>query len=238
MLEVPLRLHAREQVGLKVQPREERGKGPVGRLRREEGLLPGILYGHKQEPFAFKTEAHALERIFNRFGHNAVFMVEVDGSDQKPEQTIVRQVQYHKVRGDIVHLDLLRIDPDEKLRVSVPLHTQGVPNGVSTGGGALQHAVVALDMECVAAEMPSSIEIDITSLEIGDSIHVADLLEQEPRIVTDPEVTIVNVLAPRLIVEEEVVEEEVEEGEEGEVEEGAAEEGEGGGGEEGGEAQE
>ena len=235
MAEIPLRLHTREQVALKILPREERGKGPVGQLRRNQGLLPGVLYGHKQEPIAFKTEARTMERLFSRFGQNAVFVVEMEGAE-KPQQAIVRQVQYHKVNGDILHLDLLRIDPDERLRVTVPLHTIGLPEGVRLGGGAVQHAVTTLDLECVVSEMPSSIEIDITTLEIGDSVHVADLLAQESRIVTDPEVTIVNVLTPRLTVDEETPDEEVEEGEvvegeEGEEgEEGAAEE-EGGGAE-------
>jgi ribosomal protein L25 (general stress protein Ctc)/chemotaxis signal transduction protein len=76
---VPLKLQPREQVPLNLQPRPERGKGPVGRIRRTEGLLPGILYGHKQEPFAFKTEARTLERIFSRHGQNALFMISVEG---------------------------------------------------------------------------------------------------------------------------------------------------------------
>ena len=73
-----------------------------------------------------------------------------------------------------------------------------------TGGGALQHSLTALDMHCIASQMPSQIEIDISALEIGDSIHVSDLIESESRIVTDADVTIVSVLAPRLTVDEEL----------------------------------
>lgn len=198
---VPLKLQPREQVPLNLQPRPERGKGPVGRIRRTEGLLPGILYGHKQEPFAFKTEARALERIFSRHGQNALFMISVEGQDSSTERAIVRDVQYHKVRGSVVHLDLLRIDPTEKVRVSVPLHTTGNPVGVRLNGGALQHSITHLDMECVVSEMPAAIELDITDLDVGDNVHVGDLLAQEPRIVTDAEIAIVSVLAPRLVGE-------------------------------------
>lgn len=217
MPEVPLRLHARELIPLNIQLRDERGKGPVGRLRRIQHLLPGILYGHKQEPITFKADARTVERIFSRYGQNALFAISFEGTDRPPEQAIVRQVQYHKVRGQVMHLDLLRIDPTEKVRISVPLHTVGVPVGVRIGGGALQHSLTHLDMECVVSEMPASLEIDISSLEIGDSIHVSDLLAQEPRIVTDPEVAIVSVLAPRLAVEAAPTEAEaaVAEGEEG-----------------------
>jgi large subunit ribosomal protein L25 len=195
---VPLKLQPREQVPLNLQPREERGGGPVGRIRRTQGLLPGILYGHKLPPYAFKTETRALERIFGRYGQNALFVLSFAGEERAPEQAIVREVQYHKVRGSILHLDLLRIDPTEKVRISVPLHTVGTPIGVRLNGGALQHSITHLEMECVVAEMPAGIELDITDLDVGDNVHVADLLGQESRIVTDPEIAIVSVLAPRV----------------------------------------
>ena len=252
MPEVALRLHTREQITLKVQLREERGKGPVGQLRRLQAQLPGVLYGHKQEPYPFKTEARELERIFKRAGRSILLNIEFEEEDRAPEQAIVREVQYHKVEGNVMHLDLLRIDPTETRTVSVPLQTKGVPEGVSTGGGALQQTLTHLDMDCVISDMPSSVEIDITELVIGDSIHVSDLLEQESRIVTDPEISIINVLAPRLTIDDELELEaaaaaeaaEGEEGEEGEEIEGEegegaeGEEGEGAEGEEGGETKE
>jgi len=212
MPEVALRLHPREQISLNIQSRQERGKGAIHRLR-QTGLTPGIIYGHKQPPFAFKTEARVLERIFKKAGQSVLFAIQLDEQAHSTEQAIVRDVQYHKINGNVTHLDLLRIDPQEKLVVSIPVQTVGVPVGVRLGGGALQHAVNALELECVISEMPSSLEIDITRLEIGDSVHVADLLGQEPRIVTDPGVAIVNVLAPRLTIEEEIEQAAAKEGE-------------------------
>ncbi len=229
MPQVPLKIHARQQVSLKVQPREEKGKGPVGQMRRLQGQLPGVIYGHKQAAESFKTDAHTLEGILGKGGQNAIIVIEHQESDKESEQALIRDIQYHKVRGDAMHLDLLRIDPSETLRANVPIVTVGVPEGVRTEGGSLQQTLTSLEMECVVSEMPSSIEIDITSLIIGDSLHVSDLMEQEPRITSDPVRTIINVLMPRLVAEED---EEVEgDGIEGaaEGEEGAAE------GEEGGE---
>lgn len=228
MPQVPLKIHARQQVSLKVQPREEKGKGPVGQMRRLQGQLPGIIYGHKQAAESFKTDAHALEGILGKGGQNAIIVIEHEESDKESEQALIRDIQYHKVRGDAMHLDLLRIDPSETLRANVPIVTVGVPEGVRTEGGSLQQTLTSLEMECVVSEMPSSIEIDITSLVIGDSLHVSDLMEQEPRITSDPVRTIINVLMPRLVAEED---EEVEgDGIEGaaEGEEGAAEGEEGG----------
>ena len=200
-----------------VQVRAEQGKEAVGRLRRKEGMLPGVLYGHKQKPLHFKTDTLALEHALSKGGSNAIFMVQF--ADEVPQRAIVQEIQYHKVRGEILHVDLLRIAPEETLQVSVPIISQGTPEGVRAGGG-LQQSLQTIDIECVVAEMPSSIEVDISSLKVGDSVRVKDLLDQEDRIVSEPERSIFNVLAPR-VVEEEVAEaEEAVEGEESEIGEG------------------
>ncbi len=199
-ISVQLEIFKREEIALQVQPRDEKGKGPVGRLRRLTGMLPGVIYGHTQDPCCFKAEVRVLERALGQGGQNAIFLVEVVGRAQAPERAVVREIQYHKVRGDIMHVDLLRIDPEEKLRLNVPIVTKGIPVGVRTGGGALQQTLTLAEMECLASELPSRLEIDITDLEVGQSIHVRDLLGQEARIITDPGVTIVSVLAPRIVV--------------------------------------
>lgn len=222
MPQVSLKLHARAQVSLKVASRPEHGKGPVGVLRRLEGQLPGVVYGHKQDPYSFKTSAHSFEQILKKGGQNATIVIEHEESDKESELALVREIQYHKVIGNAMHLDLLRIDPTETLRANVPLITVGVPEGVRNGGGALQQTLTSIEVECMVSEMPAAIEIDISALEIGDSLHVSDLMEQESRITTDPVRTIVNVLAPRLAN----LPEEGEEGEEGEETEGEETEGE------------
>lgn len=211
---VPLKLHERAQVPLKIASRQEQGKGPVGQLRRSGGQVPGVLYGHKQAPYAFKTDAHEFEQILSKGGQNSTITVEHEDG-KEPEGALIREIQYHKVRGHAMHLDLLRIDPSETLKAEVPLVTVGVPDGVRNGGGALQQTLTSIEVESVVSEMPAAIEIDITSLIIGDSLHVSDLLDQEPRITTDPVRTIVNILAPRLsAISDEEAGEEGEEGEE------------------------
>jgi large subunit ribosomal protein L25 len=117
-----------------------------------------------------------------------------------------------------MHLDLLRINPSETLKAEVPLVTVGVPDGVRNGGGALQQTLTSIEVEAVVSEMPAAIEINITSLVIGDSLHVSDLVDQEPRITTDPARTIVNILAPRLSGASASASAEEEEEEEGEEE--------------------
>ena len=235
---VQLQIYKREEIPLDIHERAEHGKGEVGRMRRNGGMLPGVVYGHRQDPTSFKVETRSLERALSQGGQNAVFLLH-GGAGREGERAVVREIQYHKVSGDILHVDLLRIDPEERLRIEVPVTTSGSAAGVSIGGGALQHSLQRLEMQCLASELPSRVEIDISDLEIGDSIHVGDLIAQDDRILTDPAITIVSVLSPRLTVDEELElaqaeeAEELEEGEEPvEGEEGApvAEEAEGGDG--------
>jgi large subunit ribosomal protein L25 len=224
MASITMQVFHREEIALEVEDRQEQGTSAVGKLRRENGMLPGVLYGHKQPPFHLKTEALSLERAMGTGGSNAIFLVRHNGSD---ERAIVREIQYHKVHGQILHFDLLRIDPEEVLRVSVPVTATGLAAGVRSGG-ALQQTQQTVEIECPVAEMPSRIEVDVTSLEVGDSVRVSDLLEHEGRIVSEPVQTILTVLAPRLVEDDLVTAEVAIEGEEGEAaEEGAAAEGEG-----------
>ena len=207
---VNMHIFSRDEIKLDIEERSERGKGPVGRLRRDGGMLPGIVYGRHREPVPFKVETLSLERALSKGGQNAVFLLQMSGNGSA-DQAVVREIQYHKVTGDILHVDMLRIDPEEHLRVEVPISTVGIPVGVHVGGGAVQHSLQRLEMVCLASELPSRVEIDIAELDIGSSIHVSDLLEQDSRITTDPSTTIVSVLSPRLTVDEEPVEEEGEE---------------------------
>lgn len=221
MASVSMQVYPREEIALEVEDRPERGKGAVGKLRREQEMLPGVLYGHKQDPYHLKVNARTLERAMSTGGSNAIFLVRHRGADE--ERAIVREIQYHKVLGEILHFDLLRIDPQEVLRVNVPVTTVGLAAGVRSGG-ALQQTQQSVEIECPVSEMPSRIEVDVSPLEVGDSVRVSDLLEYDERIVTDAQQTIITVLAPRL-VEEVVKEAEAIEGEaEGEAgsEEGAS----------------
>lgn len=202
MPSVPLKLHDREHVSLNIATRPEKGKGPVGQLKRDQGQIPGVLYGHNQDPFHFKTDARKFEQILSKGGQNSTINVQYEDG-QKSEEALIREVQYHKVRGEALHIDLLRIDPNETLKADVPLLAVGVPDGVRNGGGALQQTLTSIEVEAVVSAMPSAVEIDISSLVIGDSLHVSDLLDQENRITTDPARTIVNILAPRLAAAEE-----------------------------------
>ena len=113
-------------IELQVSERSEKGKGDVGRLRRDQGMLPGVVYGHNQEPVCFKIPKRTLERALGHGGADAVFLLNMEGSKDL-ERAVVREIQYHKVMDEIVHVDMLRIDPTATLRVEVPIVTEGIP---------------------------------------------------------------------------------------------------------------
>jgi len=204
---------------LSVERREKRGKQYAKKLRRE-GLIPGILYGAGEESTPFHVVGREFEDLLHAGGRSAVVTLSVAGEDGEMPPTIIREIQQDPITGSILHVDMLHVSLTEAIRVEVPVVSAGVPTGVVNDGGILEHLVNTLEMECLPAEIPEHIEVDVSHLNVGDSVHVSDLLEKEDRIVTEPG-RAVFMVAPPTIVREEL---ETEEGEELETEEGEEEE--------------
>lgn len=200
------------QVILEVEKRESQGKGPAKRLRTE-GKIPAIFYGHGEEPISLTIDAKMLHNILHAHAaENIIFDVKIPGQ-KNLLKAIIREVQHHPVRGDILHLDLLHISMTKKLHVSVPIVLVGSPVGVMTKGGILQHILHELEIECLPGEIPEHIEVDVTDLDVGDSIHLRDLSLEKVNILTDAQRSIATVVPPTVITapvveEEELVEEE------------------------------
>ncbi len=195
--------------------RTEHGKGPVRKMRRA-GRIPGIVYG-LNDPISIQLDGMQASKLVHLL-HGAERMVVLrfgDGKEGKAEEkhVLVREVQTTPTGGHLLHLDFHEIDTSKAVHVTVEVRPAGTANGVRLGGilQAVKHDIV---VECLPNEIPEYIEVDVTELEIGDSLHVKDLtLPEGATPVTDADETIIVVAAPR--VEEEVEEEEVEEGEEG-----------------------
>lgn len=212
--------------------REGTGKGPA-RAQRRSGRVPGIVYGHGEESIPVSVDALELNRLVNAISvDNTILDLDVDGSDTY--KVLIRELQRHPYRNGFVHVDFFHIAMDEKINVDVPIVVTGIPEGVRTGGGVLDHVLRELQVYCLPGNIPEKVEVDVTELEVGDSIHVSDLDLPDVEFLTDAERTVVGVLAPTIIVEPEEPEEELlepeligEEAEEGEAEEAPAEEPEG-----------
>jgi large subunit ribosomal protein L25 len=198
---------------LSAEYREATGKGSARKLRAR-GRIPA-------------TDPRALERLIQQSdaGRNTLIDLKVAGRDDVV--VIVKELQIDPVQGDLLHADFNVVDLEKTIQVSVPVQLMGIPSGVSQGLGILDHTLREIEIECLPRAIPDAIEVDVSALEIDQSIHVADLAAPEgSMILSDGSLSVVSVVAPRA-VEEEVAapeEEEAVEGAEPGVEKEAAEE--------------
>lgn len=194
------------------------GKGPA-RQARMKGLVPAVLYGHDLEPIALTVDSLELYRVLHTdAGANVLIELKVD---KDSHLALAREIHRDHVKGRFVHVDFLAIRRDQKITVEVPVRIIGESVGVKEGG-AVEHHVWDLKLECLPGDVPESIDADVSGLAIGDSIRVSELpVPHGIDVLTNPEEVVVAVVIPQLLkVEEEVPEGEVVEGEEGEVVEG------------------
>jgi large subunit ribosomal protein L25 len=209
-----------ELIDLKTEKRTSTGNGPARRLRRA-GQVPAVYYGPGAEPVLLSVNKNDLEAVLKKHGAGQVILnlVIQNNGETRTMPAMIKELQTHPVSRNFIHVDFYEIKMDRKITVKVPVMTTGVAKGVELGG-ILQIVRRELEVECLPLEVPESIVIDITELDIGDSIHVGKIaLEGEIEILEDDNRTVVTVLHPKL------EEAEVPEGEEA-AEEGAAEEGE------------
>jgi large subunit ribosomal protein L25 len=214
-----------QQVTMRADRRTERGTRPARRLRRS-GKVPAVVYGRESEPIAVTVDAHDLLLAFHtEAGYNALINLEIDGEGHL---TVAREIQRHPVRGEIAHLDFIKISLDVAIEADVTLEFTGTPEGVREGGIFEVIRTTAV-VSALPTSVPNSIALDVSEMVIGDTVTVADLPAIEGvEYLDDAETAIASVLVPRLIEEEVVVEEELEgveleEGEEGEEAEAADE---------------
>lgn len=210
---------------MKAAPRTEFGSRESRRLRRD-GLIPGVVYSDGDEATSFKVEDRELRLILVE-GH-ALFDLAIEGSEPVP--VVIKEQQHHPVRGNVEHLDLQRVRLDQAIESEVAIELEGVDDAPGVkGGGVLEHVVREVTVEALPTEIPDSLVMDVSDLEINETATLERLVVPEgvTLVVEDPaEVTVVTVSPPR--VEEEAVAAEVEEeveviGEAEEAEAGEAE---------------
>jgi len=208
-----------ELQNLKVKSRNDGGKGASRRARRT-GEIPAVLYGGENggaEPLLIdhRSFIHLLNGVQ---GEHAIVQLE---SDDKPDlngPALVKEVQHDPVKGHILHADFLRIRLDVKINTVVPVYLEGRSKGV-VEGGLMDHQLREIEVECLALDVPEYVIVDVTAMEVGDSIHVSDInVSERVTILTDPERAIAAVHAPRVAktAAEEEAEEEAAAEEEGE----------------------
>jgi len=212
-----------EILELKSTTRSAGGKGVAKTLRRS-GNVPAVLYGRKTEPVHLSISENEMERAFRKVAaRQAIFNLAVQNGETFNKTVMIKELQTHPVSNRILHIDFYEIDMNRKIRVKVPVATRGKAKGIEQGG-LLQIIMRELEVLCLPLRIPDRIEVDVSELKIGDSIHVKDIpLESDIEIPADVNFTVVTVLSPKA---EEVAkpEEAVEEGEEKEESEAVEEE--------------
>jgi large subunit ribosomal protein L25 len=200
-------------VALGAQRRTGTGKG-AARQMRMGGRIPAVIYGHGREPESLSLGEAEFERVLTGLEvGSAVFDLDVEGSSVT---ALVREIQRHPFRAKILHVDFLEIHAGEKITLQLTVHLTGAPDGVRNGGGVLDQALREITIRVLPKDIPDRLDVDVTDLKVGQSLHVSDLRIPDVEILTDPTNTICSVVAPK--VEAEPVEGEVVEAEAAEPE--------------------
>jgi large subunit ribosomal protein L25 len=203
--------------------RDQTGKGAARRLR-SAGKLPAILYGAKTDPIMLAMDSSELKKTLKgRAAENIIFDLTINGGKKsQSKKVMIKELQRDPVKRDYLHVDLFEISMAKELEVDIPLDLLNTPIGVEQGG-ILQHIRREVKAACLPQDLVDKIEVDVSGLDIGQSLHVRDIsFPPGLRSLEDEDLAVVTVVAPT--VTPEVEEEEVEEVEEAEVEETEGEE--------------
>ena len=184
---------------LSASARDQGGKG-VARKLRSEGRIPAVVYGHGREPQPLSINSRELDRLLDHIAAEAtVIDLDIDG---KPARTLIREIQRHPFKRQILHVDFQELVAGEKISVRVPLILVGVPDGVRMDGGVLDQTMRELEVEVDPSNIPNHVDIDVTKLTIGSSIHVRDItLPEGVEVLDDGDASVCVVSAPRAAVE-------------------------------------
>jgi len=183
-----------KNVSLAASPRQHTGKG-AARQARFQGKVPAVIYGHGRATESLEVEAKALEKALAGVEPaSTIIDLTVDG---KTAKTLIREIQRHPTRPDIIHVDFYEIHAEEKVTLKVPVHLVGNPDGVRNAGGVLDQVTREVEIEVLPAHIPDRVELDVTALKIGDSLHVSALAIPNATILTGAELTIATVVPPR-----------------------------------------
>ncbi len=182
-----------ERVSIAAEKREEHGKG-VARSLRRAGMVPGVVYREGKAQM-IKLSKKELTKLINSVAGEQV-MVDLQFADGEKKLALLKDYQKDPIRGELLHSDFFEVSLTEKVRITVHVATVGEPIGVKRDAGILQHTLRDIEIECLPDKIPGKIEVDISKLEIGQSVHVRDLTFGEGiKVLTDPGDVIVTVIA-------------------------------------------
>lgn len=161
-----------KQVKLKAEARTATGRSAARKLKAQ-GAIPAVVYGGREKPQPLQVSARDVNAMLSHAsGENILVELQLDGGNK---MALVQEIQHAPVGGNVLHIDFHAVKMDEKIHADVPLEAIGVANGVKNFGGLLEQSLRALSIECLPTDLPDRITVDISELNIGDSIHVRDI---------------------------------------------------------------
>jgi large subunit ribosomal protein L25 len=185
---------------LSATPRNDRGTG-VARKLRQVGQVPAVIYGHGRQPQSLALNTREVDRLLSTISAaSTVIELTFDG---RTARTLIREIQRHPVKRNVLHLDFQELVAGEKVTVSVPLRFTGVAEGVRNGGGILEETMHQVHLRLDPSSIPDHIDVDVTPLTIGHSIHIRELtLPEGVTVLDDSNATVCVCTAPKAVVEE------------------------------------
>jgi large subunit ribosomal protein L25 len=189
-----------QQPKLKAHTRNLLGRNAIKQIK-EKGLVPGVIYGSNQAPLPLQVDNRELSAVLAHASseHILVELEIIDGNQSTNKLALIQEVQHHPLKRGLVHVDFHAVSATEKITSSVPIETVGEALGVRTFGGLLEHSLRSLEVQCYPQDLPGVIRIDVTNLNIGESLHVRDIqLPPGVEAITDANLTAVSVVASRV----------------------------------------
>ena len=190
----------RTSVTVAAEPRESRGKNEARRTRKR-GMIPAVIYGAFKDPVPVAVDPRKIALILrSKTGHNSIFDLDVQGLETTP--VMVVDEQYDPIRGNLLHVDLKRIDITKRIRVAVPVLTHGEAIGVKTQDGLLEIVTRAVEIDCLPDEIPEHFTVDVSELLIGQSKRAGDIaLSGSMKLLSSPDTVVAHVVALKAIEE-------------------------------------
>ena len=187
-----------EEIILEAEQRAEHGRSKAKDLR-ETGFLPAVVYTEGKDTQAIKVSLSQFIKLQHQHHlENAIINLKIkQEGKEKGRPCIIKEIQYHPVHGNILHVDFHEISLTEAIKVNVPVVAQGESVGVKQEGGSLEHIMWEIEVECLPMDIPKQIAVDVSLMKLGDSIHVKDLLvPANVKVLTDAEAVVLSVAAP------------------------------------------
>jgi large subunit ribosomal protein L25 len=183
-----------QALSVEADPREDFGKNASRRLRHA-GRIPGVVYGGGGPAIPVTVDPKKIAAVLHsESGHNAIFSLEIKG--KAPARVMLRDWQVDPLHGDLLHVDMVRVARDAKLRVKVPIHITGDAKGVKVQGGIFEFLLREVELECLPDDIPDHITVDVTELLIGRNLRVTELpVSEKVTVLTDSHRVVAHVVA-------------------------------------------